>query len=711
MSDMRLGVFLCGCGERVSSIIDLDIVERSVRKMPGVTNVRQLRYACSPHGLDAIHEAIDHDGLERVVVASCTPRTVASRFEGACQAAGLPGDLCHVVDIREGCAWVHSAEPRAATQKAIDLVAMGVAQVSLRQPREPVQAELPRRALVLGGGLSGLTSAAILADSGVAVTLVERGDSLGGWLREMHTLHPDGQDASSLLAERIQAVREHSMIDVLLRKHVTAVSRNLGSCTIRVNGSGCSDDSLKSFEVGAIIVATGADTLEPDGLYHYDGERVVTQLEFERELAQMEGSEGAKRALSSVVMILCAGQRTEQVPYCSGGCCVLALKQAVEIKETSPDTEVSIIFRDLNLLGRIESERQLLRARELGVKFIRYHPEEQPVVLEDQVAVADQLSGVRQSIPYDRVVLATPLVPQHDNGVVAHLLRIAQDSDGFFPQVRSRLRPENHPQRGIYICGAAHRPCDWLEAEFEATVAAFQAVRYLRKGLVSRTGNVAIVDEERCSGCGTCSQHCPFGAISMRQRQVLDVAHIDPLLCTGCGNCVVVCPVKAISTPGNSDMQIMAQIEAGLGNGSDEGVSRILVFGCEWSGFAAAELAGARGLTYPTSVRMICVPCSARIDPIHILWAFFSGADGVLIGACSPGDCHYRGGNRLVEQRVERVQSLLSSWGFDARRLQLHWIAPDDCQDFVFKIRSFAELVEALGPSSVRDERLDKGDR
>jgi heterodisulfide reductase subunit A len=197
----------------------------------------------------------------------------------------------------------------------------------------------------------------------------------------------------------------------------------------------------------------------------------------------------------------------------------------------------------------------------------------------------------------------------------------------------------------------------------------------------------------------------------MRQRQVLDVAHIDPLLCTGCGNCVVVCPVKAISTPGNSDMQIMAQIEAGLGNGSDEGVSRILVFGCEWSGFAAAELAGARGLTYPTSVRMICVPCSARIDPIHILWAFFSGADGVLIGACSPGDCHYRGGNRLVEQRVERVQSLLSSWGFDARRLQLHWIAPDDCQDFVFKIRSFAELVEALGPSSVRDERLDKGDR
>jgi heterodisulfide reductase subunit A len=711
MNDMKLGVFLCGCGERISSIIDLDRVERRASELPGVACVRQLRYACSPDGLDAIREAIDEECLEGVVVAGCTPRTVAPTFKAACRAAGLADDLCAVVDIREGCAWVHRAEPLAATEKTVDLIRMGVAQVSFSQLRAPVTAELPSRALVLGAGLAGLTSAAILADSGIAVTLVERGNSLGGWLREMHTLHPDRQNASAFLGEKIRAVREHSMIDLLLGRHVTAVSRNLGSYTVSVNGSGCSDDSVMSFEVGAIIVATGADTLRPDGLYRYDGERVVTQLEFEREIEEMERSEGARPPLSHVVMILCAGQRTDQVPYCSGGCCVLALKQAVEIKEMSPDTEVSIIFRDLNLLGRLEYERELLRAREVGVKFIRYDPAEQPVVLEDEVAVDDQLSGIRQSIPYDRVVLATPLVPQHDAGVVAHMLRIVQDRDGFFPQVRSRLRPENSADTGVYICGAAHRPCDWLEAEFQATVAAFRAVRRLRKGLVSSAANVAVVDEERCSGCGTCSQHCPFGAISMRQRQVLDVAHIDPLLCTGCGSCVVVCPVKAISMPINNDMQIMAQVQAALEGRSEPGEVRILAFGCEWSGYAAAELAGARGLAYPASVRMIAVPCSVRIDPLHVLWAFFSGADGVFIGACSPGDCHYHGGNLLVEQRVDRLRALLASRGFDARRLRLEWITSDDGHGFSSKIRSFAELIEALGPGLVRGERMGKGDR
>jgi len=711
MSDTRLGIFLCACGEQISSVIDLDDVKRRAWDLPGVVCVQQLPFACSPDGLDAIRETIHKDSLDRVVVAGCTPRTVAQACKGACQAAGIDDDLCQLVDIREGCAWLHRAEPSPATHKAVDLIRMGVAQVSLCQPRQRVQVELPSRALVLGGGLSGLTSAAILADSGIPVTLVERGDSLGGWLRQMHTLHPSPQDASPLLAERIRAVREHSMIDVLLGKHVTAISRNLGSYTVSVNGSAYSNDSVRSFEVGAIIVATGAEMLQPDGLYRYDGERVVTQLEFERELAQMESSEGTQTALSHVVMILCAGQRTDQVPYCSGGCCVLALKQAVETKQMSPDTEVSILFRDLNLLGRIEHERQLLRARELGTKFIRYRPGEPPVVLEDQVAVDDQLSGVRQSIPYDRIVLATPLVPQRDAGAVAHMLRIVRDKDGFFPQVRSRLRPENRPERGIYVCGAAHRPCDWLEAEFEATVAAFQAVRHLRKGLVSRAANVAAIDEERCSGCGTCGQHCPFGAITMRQGQILDVAHIDPLLCTGCGSCVVLCPVKAISMPINNDMQIIAQVEAAFEGRSDDGEVRILAFGCEWSCCAAAELAGARGLTYPASVRMIVVPCSVRIDPLHVLWAFLSGADGVFLGACAPGECHYRGGNSLVEQRVDRLSTLLTSGGFDARRLRLEWITSDDAHDLVSKIQRFAELVDALGPSSVRNERLDKGDR
>jgi heterodisulfide reductase subunit A len=285
------------------------------------------------------------------------------------------------------------------------------------------------------------------------------------------------------------------------------------------------------------------------------------------------------------------------------------------------------------------------------------------------------------------------------------MLGIAQDENGFFPEVRHRLRPENYAERGVYVCGAAHYPADWTEAEFQATSAAFKAARHLRAGRVTSRAPVAFVDEKLCTGCGPCVEACPFGAISMHQREgELDLSQIDPLLCTGCGNCVVVCPVKAISRPLDSDAQVLAQIEAALASAAQNGRPRILVFGCEWSGHAAAELAGANRLSYPAETRLIRVGCSARIDPTHVLWALFSGADGVFLGACSPGECHYVNGNRHAQERFSKLRIMLAESGFDPRRLRLEWITPDDPHDFVDKIMGFTKLVRALGPSPVLDE-------
>jgi heterodisulfide reductase subunit A len=504
-------------------------------------------------------------------------------------------------------------------------------------------------------------------------------------VRKLHVLYPTMQRAEEFISEKIQAVQNNPNIEVLTQARILDVSGSAGNYHVTVGSNG----HKAAFDVGTIIVATGARPLHPDGLFRYDGRRVITQLELEDKL---KGPVDAQ----NIVMIHGAG-REEEGPYCSSVYCMTTLKNAIFLKEMKAEANISILFRDLQTFGEL-CEDEIVRARQQGVNFIHFGPEAKPVVKDDVVEVYDLLNGADLSLPYDLVVLSTPLVASDGATRLASLLRLPLDDNGFFPDVHVRLRPRNYIDPGIYICGGAHYPADTNESLFQAYSAASKALHHLSAGVMASEAPVAVVDERLCTGCGTCVETCAFQAISLERGEgILSTARIASLLCKGCGNCVVACPSKAITLQSFSDRQFLAQISAAL-TGPRDGEPRILGLLCQWSGYAAADLAGARHLQYPSNVRLIQAGCSARFDPHHILWAFLNGADGVFLGACEPGECHYILGNQYAESRIRGLRAMLTAAGFDARRLQLAWLKPDEPEDFVTAITTFTASIEKLGP-------------
>jgi heterodisulfide reductase subunit A len=683
-SEIKIGVFICDCGTKIADVIDAEELAKGVSEMPNVALVQRELYGCSKRGLRQVKEAITEHGLNRIVVAGCTPRTHEPLFKAALEEVGLNGSLFEMVNIREQCALVHADDEAGATRKAFDLIRMGVAKATLLEAKGRMETRVTPAALVVGGGIAGLTAALAVARGGFPVRLVEKETQLGGLVRQLHTLYPRDESAGEFIEKRIETVREHAAIEMFTGADVTGVSGSVGDYQIAIEQNGQGSE----FDVGAIIVAIGAQELEPDRIFRHDGAKVITQLELEQAL-----HEESIRP-HQVVMILDGVDK----PYYSSVSGATALKNAILLKRGHPETEVSLLFR--NLSADLD-ERKIKEAKDLGVGFVRYDGQRKPRVTDEVVEVYDQLREEELAIPYNLVVLAMPLVPQEDAAKISRMLRIPLDENGFFLEPSIRLRPQNYVPHGIFVCGSAHYPADVNESIFQAYRAAARTLRYLSEGKVGSETAPAMVIESLCTGCGTCVEACPFEAITMREREGnLSVSKIDPLLCKHCGNCTVVCPVKAIVMEPYTDRELIAQIDAALSAPRD-GEPRILGLLCEWSGYAAADLAGAEELQYPHNLRIIRLGCSARFDPYHILWAFLNGADGILLGACDPGMCHYVEGNQYAEERVEMLRKMLKETGFDPRRLRLHWFKPDDAEKFAAAVREFTDDIEYLEPTDL----------
>jgi heterodisulfide reductase subunit A len=556
---VRVGVFVCHCGTNIGGIVDVPDVVDYARTLPYVEHAEANLYTCSEDGLSSIRNRIKELDLNRVVVASCTPRTHEPLFRKNCEMAGLNKYLFEFVNLREHCSWVHMEKTEEATFKAKDLVRMGVAKVTLLNPLEDFTTEVTPSALVLGGGVAGLSAALALANQGYPVELVEKEEQLGGLLRFVNRVFPSHQTTSELLDPLINTVRKHPKIRVHLGAQLTEVKGFVGNFKAVIKKNGKSRD----LKVGTIIVAVGALAHKPEGTFGYGRfANVMTQLDFEGQCGQYDG-------FNHVVMISCVGARNEERSYCGRFCCIVGLKNAILIKEANPRAQVTILHRDVMAVGKLY-EDYYRRALEKGVRFVRYEPSVPPQVegsgaRAEKVKVFHTLMGKEIALDADLVLLTTPLVPGEDNAALSQMMKIPLGMDGFFLEAHQKLRPVEFPADGIFVAGCARYPAEITESISQALAAAAKAAIPLAQGKVVSEAFVAEVDPAWCSACGRCVNICPFGAVDWAEVRTPDgatrpVASVNPAECKGCGLCSSSCLSGAIRISGFTDQQILAQI-------------------------------------------------------------------------------------------------------------------------------------------------------
>lgn len=550
MDDVRVGVFICHCGTNIGGFLSIPELVEYTSTLPHIVFTMDNKYTCSEVGLTEIKNAISEHKLNRVVVASCTPRTHEPLFRSTCKEAGLNPYLFQFVNIRDQCSWVHMQNREEATEKAKALIKMGVARAALLEPLKESEVEVNPCALIIGGGIAGMTCALSLANRGFQIKLVEKEDQLGGALNKLYRLYPTHEKAIKLIQTKSEELKKNPEIEIFTSSRVKDVKGFVGNYDVTITHV----DREKLVRAGVIIVATGSEALIPTHMYNYDGKRVVTQIELEEVLRQ--GKVGDKK---SIVMIQCVDSRNEERPYCSKVCCLTALKNAMLIRELNPNTQVFVLYRDIVTQGTVY-EDYYGKAREAGITFIKYQPEKPPMVEERFVTVFDELLGEELTLPSDLVVLSTPLVAHQDSSELGRLLKVPVDKNGFFLEAHVKLRPVDFATDGVYVCGCAHWPADVGESISQAYGAASRASIPMSVGRVKTEPLIPVIDEDDCSGCSLCELTCPFKAIKVEETEKGRKAKVIAASCKGCGACGAGCPQRAITMRHFTDEQLLAQV-------------------------------------------------------------------------------------------------------------------------------------------------------
>jgi len=556
----RVGVFLCHCGANIGRVVDVPSLVDYALTLDNVVHAQEDLFSCSTDVARTIAEAIKEKGLNRVVVAACTPKTHEPLFRDTLREGGINQYYFEFANIREHCSWVHSREKEEATRKAEDIVRMSVARAAHLEPLQEFELPVDKRGLVVGGGLAGMTSSLSLASQGFEVYLVEKDTDLGGMARRIHyTL--DGMDVQGYVRDLARKVYQHPLVHVTTDAAITEATGYVGNFITKVTSRG----RVQEIRHGITIIATGAEEYKPVEYLYGKDDRVFTLLELEEEITN--GEEWVENA-QNLVMIQCVGCRQEDRNYCSRVCCSNAVTCALKLKEINPRMDIYIVFRDMRTYGF--SEDFYREAANRDVKFIRYEPDDKPLVeaVEEggqrvlRITVTDPILGKKLVIDADALALAAAVIPSAASSEIARLFKVSLNRDGFFQEAHVKLRPVDFAADGVFLCGMAHYPKHIPEAISQAYGAASRAVTILSQDTVTASGAVCQVNEIRCISCGACISACTYGAIEFHDTAQGRKAGVNPVLCKGDGLCNAKCPTGAIALKHYTDEEIMSQIDA-----------------------------------------------------------------------------------------------------------------------------------------------------
>jgi len=552
MDDKRTAIcVLCRCYGEISDVIDLDSLKNMLTDHPLVSSAEIRDCLCLEADLEGLSETIRQSGANKVLIAACSPLARGDPILRGLKQRGIhPADL-ELVDIREGCAWIHKDNPQGATGKAWDLINMGLASLVRKERSEDTTTLVRHEVLVLGAGPAGLAAAASLGQLGVKVHLVERSKRPGGMLNLISRVAPDETSPQEKLAPYLKAVDENTNITYYPSTHIDSAEGTVGNFAVKVQDG----DGVHTIHAGAVIVSTGAQALLPQGLYRYGKLKgVLSAIELERHLKA--GPVQAQR----IVFIQCVAARDQARPYCSAICCPVSLKNAMALRKEHPESEVFILHRDIICPGST-LEHYYRKTMAKGVKFIRFEEQNPPVIEGDDhvstVRVYDTATGTMRELHADMVVLSTPLAAHKDTHGLARMLGLTQDHLGFL-EVHPLMHPVETTVPGIFICGSARWPVLADRAITQGEAAAMKAFCLVSGQEIAALGlsqfkgekfAIARVDQEACTGCGNCVHICPYEACTLGLVDGASKSTVDPMRCTGCGTCVAVCPNGSIQLP------------------------------------------------------------------------------------------------------------------------------------------------------------------